>query len=193
MLTAHLKELGRAGLSVLAISRHHPSEARNAELMNIETHTPTLLRSFANAGCSFSGLRPRLICVLQRGGIEAVEDIEAYVRWAVSSGVQDVCFKELYVSTSHESVNHSGKTNQWSALHQVPLSLVDEWAETRGFRSVSTLPQARSIYGCRRRHASASPPTPSRASSGSARTESPGAGTSWLLGHVSHPSKIAIA
>ena len=144
---AHLKDLHSAGLSVLAVSRHHPSEAKNAKLMNIETHTPALLRACVNNLRALPGLRVRLICVLQRGGVESVDDIDRYVRWAVSSGVHDVCFKELYVSTSHESVYHSRQSNEWSAQNQVPLSLVHHWAEVNGLRVSFGLPWGAPIFG----------------------------------------------
>ena len=40
------------------------------------------------------------------------QGIDEYVRWAVSSGVREVCFKELYVSTSRESVYYSRAANR---------------------------------------------------------------------------------
>jgi hypothetical protein len=143
----HLKRLHDAGLSVLAISRHHPDEAANARLMNLETLTPVLLRGCARHREALPNLRLRLICVLQRGGIESIEDIAQYVAWAVAAGVEEVCFKELYVSTSQESVYHSRKANAWSARNQVPLSLVHQWAEASGLHVISQLPWGAPVYG----------------------------------------------
>jgi hypothetical protein len=143
---AHLSELHDAGLSVLAISRHHLSETVNARLMNLETDTPALLQVCADNSETFHGLRRRLICVLQQGGVETVRDIDEYVEWATSFGVEEVCFKELYVSTSHESVYHSHRANVWSAKNQVPLSLVGDWAEEKGFEIVSRLPWGAPIF-----------------------------------------------
>ena len=145
--SAGLQELQDAGLSVLAVSRHHSAEAVNAKLMNIETHTPTLLRVHADHREVLPSLQLRLICVLQRGGIESVADIEEYTTWAASFGVTEVCFKELYVSTSHESVYHSHRANDWSARNQIPLSLVHDWAATRGFQIQSHLPWGAPIFG----------------------------------------------
>jgi organic radical activating enzyme len=142
-----LQELRDAGLSVLAVSRHHSSEAINTKLMNLETHTPALLRAHASNSEVLADLRLRLICVLQRGGVESVADIEEYTAWAASCGVAEVCFKELYVSTSQESVYHSNRANDWSARNQIPLSLVHDWAATKGFRIQSHLPWGAPIFG----------------------------------------------
>jgi hypothetical protein len=143
----HLRELHDAGLSLLALSRHHPSEAANARLMNLETLTPALLHRCASNRETLPNLRLRLICVLQRGGVESVEGIAQYIAWAVSAGVEEVCFKELYVSTSQESVYHSLPANEWSARNQVSLSLVDQWAEARSFYVTSRLPWGAPVYG----------------------------------------------
>jgi hypothetical protein len=142
----HLKALQDAGLSVLALSRHHPSEAINAKLMNLETLTPALLGMYAGHRESFPNLRLRLICVLQRGGVESTADVAGYISWAVSAGIQEICFKELYVSTSQESVYHSQRANEWSARHQVSLSVVHQWAETADFHVTSELPWGAPVY-----------------------------------------------
>jgi organic radical activating enzyme len=144
--TMRFQELQDAGLSVLAVSRHHFSEEINTKLMNLETHTPALLRAHASHNQVLSGLRIRLICVLQRGGVESVADIEEYTTWAASFGVAEVCFKELYVSTNQESVYHSNRANDWSTRNQIPLSLVHDWAATKGFRIQSRLPWGAPIF-----------------------------------------------
>ncbi|HJR69000.1 MAG TPA: radical SAM protein [Gammaproteobacteria bacterium] len=141
-----LGELCEAGLSVLAVSRHHHEEAINAKLMNLETETPALMQLCAANRDRLSGMRLRLICVLQRGGVESVGDIQNYVGWAASLGVDDVCFKELYVSTSEESVYHSRSTNAWSAKNQVSLSIVADWAGHCGFEVVDRLPWGAPIF-----------------------------------------------
>lgn len=140
-----LGELCGAGLSVLAVSRHHWDEGRNESIMNLRTQTPNLLQ-VAQVGRSLARLRVRLICVLQKGGVQDAQDVDRYVAWAVDQGVDEVCFKELYVSTSRESVYHSGSTNQWSADHQVPLSVVHEWAERVGAKQVEALPWGAPVY-----------------------------------------------
>jgi pyruvate-formate lyase-activating enzyme len=132
--------LRRAGLSVLAVSRHHPDETTNTRLMNLETRTPLLLDAHRRARAELKGQRLRLVCVLQRGGVESVDDVARYVAWAADQGVDEVCFKELYVSTSLESVYHSNAANAWSASRQVPLRTVIDWATQQGHAIVSRLP-----------------------------------------------------
>jgi hypothetical protein len=142
-----LAALRRAGLSVLAVSRHHQDEQINGALMNAETQTPRLLvaaRRALEGPCA--GLRIRLICVLQKGGVASTGDVDDYVRWAVASGADEVCFKELYVSTTAESVYHSRAANAWSESHQVPLSVVLEWAGGHGFRVERRLPWGAPIF-----------------------------------------------
>ncbi len=146
---AQLDALQQAGLGVLAVSRHHADEAVNAALMKVETKTPALLRAWRARADASPGLRLRLVCVLQRGGVASVADIGEYVAWAASMGVDEVCFKELYVSTTEESVYYAHGANEWSARHQVPLSLVHDWAAANGLAEVSRLPWGAPIYGGR--------------------------------------------
>lgn len=141
----HLGELHDAGLSVLAVSRHHSDEAVNSRLMRYATQTPVLLEAFSKQE-SLPALKPRLVCVLQRGGVESVSDIDEYVAWASSFGVQEICFKELYVSSSEESVYHSRASNTWSANNQVPLSIVHDWANEKGLICVAKLPWGAPIF-----------------------------------------------
>ncbi len=142
-----LLTLRRAGLSVLAVSRHHQDERINGALMNAETRTPRVLDAARRAlGDPSTGLRTRLICVLQKGGVTSIGDVDDYVRWAVASGAHEVCFKELYVSTTAESVYNSRAANAWSDDHQVPLSVVLEWAEGRGFRVEKRLPWGAPLF-----------------------------------------------
>jgi hypothetical protein len=143
---ARVRELHHAGLSVLAISRHHPSETINAQLMALETHTPALLRVCASNKNIQENLKTRLICVLQRGGIETADDIGNYAAWAAASGVEEVCFKELYVSTSLESVYYSHAANSWSARNQIPLSIVHSWASANGFVANWQLPWGAPVF-----------------------------------------------
>lgn len=147
---ARIGALCGAGLSVLAVSRHHMDEARNTSIMNLSTRTPDLLRLLATYWPAFGDLRVRLVCVLQKGGVESIGDVEQYVTWAAEHGADEVCFKELYVSTSRESVYHSNRTNQWSHAHQVPLSVVTGWACALGLQAESRLPWGSPVFALNR-------------------------------------------
>ena len=65
---------------------------------------------------------------------------------AAESGVEEVCFKELYVSTSSESEYHDHKANRWSYANQVPLSLVPAFADEAGWSESSRLPWGAPIF-----------------------------------------------
>ena len=114
--------------------------------MRLDTRTSALLEAYARLRETLPAMRLRMICVLQRGGIESPEDIEAYVAWAMSFGVEEVCFKELYVSTSEESVYFSRKANAWSAANQVSLSVVHEWATRNRLQVAERLPWGAPIF-----------------------------------------------
>ena len=139
-----LAGLAAAGLTVLNVSRHHHDEACNTAVMQLETQSARLVKTWQRG--DFPSLAFRLTCVLQRGGIEDAAGVRAYVAWAAALGVPEICFKELYVSTSRESVWHSRAVNEWAAQHQVPLSLVTEFAAAHGFRETARLPWGAPIF-----------------------------------------------
>jgi hypothetical protein len=137
---AALHGLDAAGLSVLAVSRHHFDSQRNAELMNLATGSEAIAKTWSTARLSFSRFKLRWICVLQRGGIEDRDSLERYLDWAIESGVEEICFKELYVSTSIESEYYDRAANDWSARNQVPLCLVLDLARDAGWKVAEKLP-----------------------------------------------------
>jgi hypothetical protein len=139
---ARVAELREAGLGVLAVSRHHRDETRNASLMKVANATPQVI-----AAAKAAGLRTRLVCVLQRGSVDSVETIADYIAWAEAIGADEVCFKELYVSTSEESLYHSHASNAWSAEHQVPLAHVLAWAGSADFTVEHRLPWGAPVFG----------------------------------------------
>lgn len=141
-----LAEYAEAGLNVLAVSRHHHDGAVSARLMSLETDVAAVARTWRTGCQDWPLLRLRLICVLQQGGVEDMATMEAYVDWAAASGVGELCFKELYVSTSIESVYHRHSANTWSHAHQVPLSLVLDFASKHGFVEVARLPWGAPVF-----------------------------------------------
>jgi hypothetical protein len=83
---------------------------------------------------------------LQAGGVDDEATVENYLSWATNQGVEEICFKELYVSTSTESIYHDRSANDWSRRHQVPLSLITRFAERQGFVVESLLPWGAPVY-----------------------------------------------
>ena len=141
-----LEALHRAGLSVLAISRHHHDAANNEQLMQLATPVEQLMASWREHRARWPRLRLRLICVLQRGGVEDRATLERYLDWAVAHGVEEICFKELYVSTSTESLYYDRNANAWSRAHQVSLALVTGFAQAQGLELAERLPWGAPVY-----------------------------------------------
>lgn len=141
-----LSALYDAGLRVLAISRHHFDAEKNERLMHLHTPVEELARTWRQNRNRWPDLRLRFISVLQEGGVEDEATLENYLSWSANLGVEEICFKELYVSTSAESVYHDRSANEWSRTHQVPLSHVTRFAEQRGFTVESRLPWGAPIY-----------------------------------------------
>jgi molybdenum cofactor biosynthesis enzyme MoaA len=141
-----LRRLDAAGLSVLALSRHHHDPERNAALMGLDTGSERVAGTWEASRGEYSRLRLRWICVLQRGGVEDRGTLERYLDWAAESGVGEVCFKELYVSTSVESEYYDRQANRWSAERQVPLRLVLELSRERRWTLLERLPWGAPVF-----------------------------------------------
>jgi hypothetical protein len=141
-----LKDYARAGLSVLAISRHHHDDDASEKLMSLRTDVASVARAWHEGRGSWPGLRLRFTCVLQRGAVDRMAALESYVGWAAALGVPELCFKELYVSTSVESVYHRYAANEWSHANQVPLALVLEFAARHGFVEIARLPWGSPVF-----------------------------------------------
>ena len=176
--TSALAALADAGLGVLSVSCHHHDEQRNAEIMRLRTrpeaHCGVLVGDAGSPARNAPALGVR--APVRRRGFRGGP--ARLPRLGGGGGVSEVCFKELYVSTSQESVYHSHEANEWSRDHQVPLSLVLEFAGAQGWAEADRLPWGAPCSrspegpadGAWRR-------TPSRASSGSAAGASPAVGT----------------
>ena len=130
-----------AGLSVLAVSRHAAEDPAAERLMGLRVDTAAAIELAREAG-----IAPRLIAVLQRGGVEDGESLNDYLDWAVEHGVGEINFKELYVSTSLESNWADREANRFSEENSVPLSLVLDAAEAGGWQLLSRLPWGAPVY-----------------------------------------------
>ena len=133
-------------MSVLALSRHHFDNRQNANLMRLDTHSEQVAKTWSIIRSGLSRLRLRWICVLQRGGIENRDSLMKYLDWAVEGGVEEVCFKELYVSASVESEYFDQAANRWSAENQVSLRIVIDLAGEAGWSIVQELPWGAPIF-----------------------------------------------
>jgi hypothetical protein len=114
--------------------------------MHLDAKSEGIAAAWSSSRPDFPTLALRWVCVLQRGGVEDRATLEAYLDWAASTGVSEICFKELYVSSSVESEYHDRAANEWSAAHQVPLRLVLDLARDAGWRLRESLPWGSPIY-----------------------------------------------
>ena len=142
----YLRELVHAGLSVLAISRHHYCDATNQRIMSLDTGFPKIIDAFNLYPAISESLQLRSVCVLQKGGIETQRDLARYLDYCATSNITSICFKELYVSTSIESTYYQEHSNAWSKRNQVPLSMVTRLFEHLGWRVKDTLPWGSPVY-----------------------------------------------
>jgi len=93
-----------------------------------------------------SGLNLRLICVLQQGGVDSREALADYLSWAAAHRVRELCFKELYVSTTLASRYHAAPENSWSHAHQVPLAWLIQTLRGWGFEQTGELPWGAPVF-----------------------------------------------
>lgn len=138
---ARLRALRDAGLHVLAVSRHGTSAAMDQAIMGLD-HESAVLGAAAGA----LGLRARSICVLQKGGVDDAAGVVRYLERAADEGFDEVCFKELYVSSTGESPWAAGDVSAWCASHQVPLALVIDTLEALGFVRIDALPWGSPLF-----------------------------------------------
>jgi hypothetical protein len=139
-----LRDYQEYGLTVLAISRH--SHDRNAEIMHLDTRSELVAQTWRENRDALDGLTLRWVCVLQQNGVHDERTLSDYLQWVAENGGNEVCFKELYVAASRESVYHDGQTNAWSAENQVPLSLVTEFLHANGAEKLGELPWGSPLY-----------------------------------------------
>lgn len=137
-----LKKLEANGLDVLSISRHGYSNSHNTNLMYLDTNTEQILR----VQDELDSLKIRLICVLQKLGVEDETSLIKYLDFASQNNVKEICFKELYVSTSKESVFFDLDWNKYSYQNQIPLELVISYLERNNAVKVGELNWGSPIY-----------------------------------------------
>jgi len=145
-LAETLQSYAQAGLSVLAISRHHHDDDVSARMMNLRTSVAGIAAAWRAGTANWPTLKLRYTCVLQHGGIDSQDALTAYVDRAAAQGIEEICFKELYVSTSVESVYHRHAANAWSLANQIPLSLVLAFAARNGFAETARLPWGAPLF-----------------------------------------------
>ncbi|MDI3289848.1 radical SAM protein [Polyangium sp. 15x6] len=133
-----LEGLREAGLTTLAVSRHGVTREDDARIMGIAVDSGAFGRA--------PGLRTRAICVLQRGGVDDAAKVRAYLERSAADGFQEVCFKELYVSSLSENPWAPSAANQFCEMNQVPLALVLRTLAELGFEKREALPWGSPVF-----------------------------------------------
>lgn len=137
-----LKHLESVGLDILAISRHSNDTDINMEIMGINNKTEMVLNKISK-----TKIKPRLVCVLQKKGVHDENSIDGYLKYAVDNNVEQVCFKELYVSSQYESIYNNTKENEYCKVNQVPLKIIIEHLENKMlFKKTKELPWGSPVY-----------------------------------------------
>lgn len=92
-----LEAFSRFGLSWVELSRHHPDPARNQAIMRFRPGEPVAGEAaFAAVARRLRERVPlRLVCLVQRVGIDDADGIAAYLRWAATLGAGTVIFREF--------------------------------------------------------------------------------------------------
>ncbi|MCE9669912.1 radical SAM protein [Myxococcus stipitatus] len=133
-----VEALREAGLTTLAVSRHGVTREDDARIMGLSVDSGALARD--------TGLRNRAICVLQRGGVDDVGKVLAYLERSAREGFHEVCFKELYVSSLSENPWAPGAVNRYCEENRVPLEVVLRAMGSAGFAKVTALPWGSPVF-----------------------------------------------
>jgi uncharacterized radical SAM superfamily Fe-S cluster-containing enzyme len=141
-----LSTLETAGLTNLCVSRHGYTEDVNTKIMFLKTEADKISKILYDNRDKIKYLNMRWVCVLQRGGVDSVDNLIKYLDWTVDTGVSEICFKELYVASSHESLYYDKASNLWSEKHQVPLSMIVDFLESMDATVVDKLPWGSPVY-----------------------------------------------
>lgn len=142
----YLQQIHEAGLNVLSVSRHGYDEETNTKIMNLETNSVNIAQTVARNPQVFKSLQLRWVCVLQKQGVNSIPTLERYLDFATETQASQICFKELYVSVSEESVYYDRSYNKFSRENQIPLSMVTQYLEAKNAKLLFSLPWGSPVY-----------------------------------------------
>lgn len=92
-----LDALARLRLSWLELSRHHPDAGVNQAIMRFRDGEPVASDAAFAAVARTAAMRfpVKLVCIVQRGGVEDAEGVARYLAFARARGASAVIFREL--------------------------------------------------------------------------------------------------
>lgn len=134
-----LIDLKSNGLDVLSLSYHHYDPLKNKEIMGIDTKIENIFNVKNEIKESIPLLR--LVCVLQKSGIHNENSLDSYLRFAIRNKIKQICFKELYVASTHESLYSKTKENIYCEENQVRLDIIQSIiTKNYKFEKIAELP-----------------------------------------------------
>lgn len=139
-----VNKLISAGLSVLSFSYHHYNEEKNDYIMGRSVKTDYLLKTLINNKIN-EKITLRLICVLQNEGVNSSLEIQKYIDYALKNKIHQICFKELYISSSSESLYSGQKENKYSEDNQVSLKILINYLDLTSTK-IAELPWGSPVY-----------------------------------------------
>lgn len=140
-----MKELKSQGLSVLSLSYHHFDPEINKNIMGVDTKIEKILTAIQSLNKKDIP-EIRLVCVLQKGGIENKETLVNYFKFAAKYNINQICLKELYVASTYESLYSKSQENDYCVKSQVFLSDIQKALLTLDAEKVSELPWGSPVY-----------------------------------------------
>ncbi|MET0334918.1 MAG: hypothetical protein ABW190_11650 [Rhizobacter sp.] len=104
---ALIPALVSTGVSWVEWSRHHDQDDRNQKIMRFRDGQSVAQQAeFEHAVRQVAGHLPvKMVCVVQRGGIETAHDVQRYVHWAKQLGASMVIFREFSALPAHYQAN----------------------------------------------------------------------------------------
>lgn len=144
-IITRMKELKSYGLSVLSISYHHFDSEINKNIMGIDTKIEKILNAIKSENKNDIP-EIRLVCVLQKGGIENKETLLNYLKFAAKYNIKQVCLKELYVASTYESLYSKSQENDYCVKNQVFLSDIQKIVLTLKNEKIKELPWGSPVY-----------------------------------------------
>lgn len=145
-IKSKLNMLKSSGLNVLSLSYHHFDPLINKEIMGIDTKIEQIFDAHAELDSELSPLL-RLVCVLQETGIHDKDSLESYLKFAINNKVKQICFKELYVASTHESLYSNTSENSYCKENQIGLDVIHTLiTENYKNEKIAELPWGSPIY-----------------------------------------------
>lgn len=136
-----LNDLHDAGLNIFSLSLHHFDKNVNSHIMGIDTGFQHTINQMNR-----SHLKKRLICVLQKSGINSIQSIKDYLDFAILNHIDQVTFKELYISSIYETDYALSKKNIYSMNNRVPLEMVLKFASEFNLEQIGSLPWGSPVF-----------------------------------------------